>query len=71
MGSGKEISSIYQRPVEILQRLIQFDTTNPPGNESECIAYINGLLTAAGIETNILSGTPGCPEIKIVEGETA
>ena len=71
MKSAREISSIYQRPAKILQRLIQFDTTNPPGNESECIAYINDLLTEAGIETNILLGTPGRPEIKIVEGETA
>jgi acetylornithine deacetylase/succinyl-diaminopimelate desuccinylase-like protein len=31
---------IYQRPVELLQNLIRFDTTNPPGNEAECVAYV-------------------------------
>ena len=63
MTSAGKVSSIYQRPTELLQRLIQFDTTNPPGNESECISFINGLLTEAGIETNILSHTPERPNL--------
>ncbi|HEX8120114.1 MAG TPA: M20/M25/M40 family metallo-hydrolase [Solirubrobacteraceae bacterium] len=42
-------------PVEILQKLIRFDTTNPPGNERECIAWIEGLLRDAGLETRILA----------------
>jgi len=63
MRSAGKVSSIYQHPTELLQRLIQFDTTNPPGNESECISFINGLLTNAGIETNILSYVPERPNI--------
>jgi len=63
MASAKKVSSIYQRPTELLQRLIQFDTTNPPGNESECINFINGLLTEAGIETKILSLSPERPNL--------
>jgi acetylornithine deacetylase/succinyl-diaminopimelate desuccinylase-like protein len=55
MKSAPNASSIHQRPVELLQRLIQFDTTNPPGNEAACISFINGLLTEAGIETKILA----------------
>ncbi len=47
--------TIYQRPVELLQQLIRFDTSNPPGNERECVAYISHLLNAAGIETHLLS----------------
>ncbi len=50
-------------PVEILQRLIQFDTTNPPGNEGECIAYINRLLTDAGIATKLLAKDPLRPNL--------
>ena len=53
--SPVDASTIYQRPVELLQKLIRFDTTNPPGNEAPCIAYVNELLTAAGFETNILT----------------
>jgi len=46
---------IYQHPIQLLQNLIRFDTTNPPGNERECISYINNLLNGAGIETTLLS----------------
>ena len=49
---------IYDQPVQLLQNLIRFDTTNPPGNEAECIHYINGLLQTAGVETTILGKTP-------------
>lgn len=50
-------------PVELLQRLIRFDTTNPPGNERECILYINALLHDAGIETTFLSRDPLRPNL--------
>ena len=33
---------------ELLQTLIRFDTTNPPGNERECLQYLDGVLTGAG-----------------------
>jgi acetylornithine deacetylase/succinyl-diaminopimelate desuccinylase-like protein len=45
---------IYERPAELLQHLIRFDTTNPPGNETECVAYIQGLLAEVGLETTLL-----------------
>ena len=57
------LSTIYQRPVELLQRLIRFNTTNPPGNEAECIAFIDELLTGAGIKTTILARTPERPNL--------
>jgi acetylornithine deacetylase/succinyl-diaminopimelate desuccinylase-like protein len=58
---GKEISmlqdkeidkSIYKRPVDLLQELIRFDTSNPPGEERECVAYLSHLLRAFDIETH-------------------
>jgi acetylornithine deacetylase/succinyl-diaminopimelate desuccinylase-like protein len=54
---------IYARPAELLQRLIQFDTTNPPGNEIDCISYLNELLTAAGFQTTLLAKTPSRPNL--------
>jgi acetylornithine deacetylase/succinyl-diaminopimelate desuccinylase-like protein len=54
---------IYQRPVEILQNLIRFDTTNPPGNEAECVAYVNSLLTEAGFDTTLLTKAPNRPNL--------
>ncbi|MCU0499735.1 MAG: M20/M25/M40 family metallo-hydrolase [Anaerolineae bacterium] len=52
------MSAIYERPAELLQHLIRFDTTNPPGNESACIAYVDELLREAGFETLIVGKTP-------------
>jgi len=48
-------TSIYQRPAELLQHLIRFDTTNPPGNEAGCIHLLNDLLHEAGIQTSLLA----------------
>ncbi len=45
--------TIYQRPAELLQNLIRFNTTNPPGNETECIKYARDLLEAAGFEVQM------------------
>jgi acetylornithine deacetylase/succinyl-diaminopimelate desuccinylase-like protein len=58
MTEPASTSPIYQRPVELLQNLIRFDTTNPPGNEAECVAYIDSLLKEAGIETTLLARDP-------------
>jgi acetylornithine deacetylase/succinyl-diaminopimelate desuccinylase-like protein len=55
--------TIYQRPVELLQHLIRFDTSNPPGNERECIAYINHLLDAVGIKSHLFSKDPHRPNL--------
>ena len=63
MEPTDNISSIYQRPAELLQRLIRFDTTNPPGNESECISFIHSLLTEAGIEARVFAKTPERPNL--------
>jgi acetylornithine deacetylase/succinyl-diaminopimelate desuccinylase-like protein len=41
--------------VELARDLIRFDTTNPPGNESECIAYLQHLLLDAGVESHIVA----------------
>ncbi len=47
----------------ILQELVRFDTTNPPGNERPCIEYLDGLLRDAGIETSILAVDPQRPNL--------
>jgi acetylornithine deacetylase/succinyl-diaminopimelate desuccinylase-like protein len=56
-------NAIHRHPAELLRTLIRFDTTNPPGNERECISYIEGLLKAAGIETTIRSKDPERPNL--------
>jgi acetylornithine deacetylase/succinyl-diaminopimelate desuccinylase-like protein len=54
---------MYPDPVALTQRLVQFDTTNPPGNEDRCIQYIKSLLDDAGIPNQIFIKTPGRPNL--------
>ena len=51
------------RAVEILQRLLRFDTTNPPGNERPCIEYVGDLLESAGLETEMHAQSPDRPNL--------
>jgi len=56
-------TAVYQNPVQLLQDLIRFDTTNPPGNEAECVTYANQLLMAAGFQTVLLGCHPKRPNL--------
>ena len=49
--------------VELLRDLLRFDTTNPPGNEGECIAYVQRLLEEAGAETRIVAKDDARPNL--------
>ena len=49
--------------VELLGRLIQTDTVNPPGNEALVQDSLKGSLTAAGYECQILEAEPGRPNL--------
>jgi acetylornithine deacetylase/succinyl-diaminopimelate desuccinylase-like protein len=64
-SSASDQATIYQRPVELLQKLIRFDTSNPPGNEAECVKYINDLLTGAGFEATIIAKAPNRPNLVV------
>jgi acetylornithine deacetylase/succinyl-diaminopimelate desuccinylase-like protein len=56
-------TNIHKRPAELLQRLIRYDTTNPPGNEAECVGYIDSLLKTAGFETTRLGNDDNRPNL--------
>jgi acetylornithine deacetylase/succinyl-diaminopimelate desuccinylase-like protein len=49
--SGADIPSV----TELAQRLIRFDTSNPPGNERACIEYLVEVLRGARLETTVRS----------------
>jgi acetylornithine deacetylase/succinyl-diaminopimelate desuccinylase-like protein len=49
--------------VELLQELIRFDTTNPPGNEAACIAHVQRLVEEAGVETRIVAKDDARPNL--------
>ncbi|HLG10894.1 MAG TPA: M20/M25/M40 family metallo-hydrolase [Dehalococcoidia bacterium] len=45
--------------VELLQRYIRIDTTNPPGNEELAADFLAGLLASEGIQSRKLLSAPG------------
>ena len=55
--------ALERRATELLQRLIRFDTVNPPGNEEPAQLYLKDLLEAAGFACELLSDVPGRPNL--------
>ncbi len=55
--------ALQERPVELLQRLLRFDTSNPPGDERACIEWVKGLLEGLGCEVRILAKEPERPNL--------
>jgi acetylornithine deacetylase/succinyl-diaminopimelate desuccinylase-like protein len=58
-----EARDLHERPVELLQRLLRFDTTNPPGSERACLEWLAGLLQDAGLETTFVAAQPARPSL--------
>jgi acetylornithine deacetylase/succinyl-diaminopimelate desuccinylase-like protein len=50
-------------PAEILQQLIRFDTSNPPGGERACIEWIRALLEGTGAELRVVAREPERPNL--------
>ena len=66
MTSGatqSELRELHERPAELLQRLLRFDTSNPPGAERECVEWVAGLLERAGLETTFVAAEPERPSL--------
>jgi len=49
--------------VELLQRLIRFNTVNPPGDERACQEDLAAHMEAAGFECELLGRTPERPNL--------
>jgi acetylornithine deacetylase/succinyl-diaminopimelate desuccinylase-like protein len=54
---------LEQRTTELLQRLIQFNTVNPPGNEQAAQEFLKETLEAAGFECELLAAVEGRPNL--------
>src|ERR1700759_5697840 len=48
---------------QLLSRLIQFDTVNPPGNELAAQEYLAEPLSEAGFACELLGAEPGRPNL--------
>src|SRR3954469_12145312 len=54
---------LEQRTTELLQRLIQFNTVNPPGNEQAAQEFLKEALEEAGFECELLAAVEGRPNL--------
>jgi acetylornithine deacetylase/succinyl-diaminopimelate desuccinylase-like protein len=67
MEQGTATTAVPQglgpRAVELLGRLIQTNTVNPPGNERPVQEFLCGTLIAAGFECDLLEAEPGRPNL--------
>jgi acetylornithine deacetylase/succinyl-diaminopimelate desuccinylase-like protein len=58
-----EAAQLERRTTELLQRLIQFNTVNPPGNEQAAQGFLKEMLEAAGFECELLAAVEGRPNL--------
>jgi acetylornithine deacetylase/succinyl-diaminopimelate desuccinylase-like protein len=49
---------IFPEALKHFQRLLQFNTANPPGNEREAVRYIAGVLKKNGLKPRIIESAP-------------
>ena len=58
-----ERAALERRTTELLQRLIRFNTVNPPGDEGPAQEWLKGLLEDAGFDCVLLEAVPGRPNL--------
>jgi acetylornithine deacetylase/succinyl-diaminopimelate desuccinylase-like protein len=50
-------TDLQDETTKVLQRLVRFNTVNPPGNEREAIEYLADYVEQAGFDTEVLGAT--------------
>jgi acetylornithine deacetylase/succinyl-diaminopimelate desuccinylase-like protein len=58
-----ESAQLERRTTELLQRLIRFNTVNPPGNEQAAQEFLRDMLEAVGFECELLAAVEGRPNL--------
>jgi len=56
-------ADLQQATIELLQRLIRYDTVNPPGNERLLQEFLLGELTSAGFDCELVGAEPERPNL--------
>jgi acetylornithine deacetylase/succinyl-diaminopimelate desuccinylase-like protein len=56
-------AQLQSETTEVLQRLVRFNTVNPPGNERAAIEYLADYLERVGFQTEVLGATPERPNL--------
>jgi acetylornithine deacetylase/succinyl-diaminopimelate desuccinylase-like protein len=55
--------NLQAETTDVLQRLVRFNTVNPPGNERPAIEYLERYLSEAGLETEVLAADDARPNL--------
>lgn len=51
--------AVHAEALDVLQRYLRINTTNPPGNEAEAARFLGALLEAEGIACEYIESAPG------------
>ena len=54
---------LQRETTDVLQRLVRFNTVNPPGNERPAIEYLASYLEQAGFQTELLAAVEDRPNL--------
>ena len=54
---------LQSETTDVLQRLVRFNTVNPPGNEREALEYLAAYLREAGFAVQLLAHTESRPNL--------
>jgi acetylornithine deacetylase/succinyl-diaminopimelate desuccinylase-like protein len=55
--------NLQAETTEVLQRLVRFNTVNPPGNERPAVEFLERYLSEAGLETELLAADDARPNL--------
>jgi acetylornithine deacetylase/succinyl-diaminopimelate desuccinylase-like protein len=65
-------ADLQDETTAVLQRLIRFNTVNPPGNERPAIEYLTEYVREAGLETTVVAADDERPNlVATIEGSEA
>ncbi len=54
---------LQRETTQVLQRLVRFNTVNPPGHERPAIEFLDEYLTRSGFRTELLAADPERPNL--------
>src|SRR5437763_11529490 len=57
------VADLERETTDVLQRLVRFNTVNPPGNERPAIEYLGEYLGGAGFEVEVLAADESRPNL--------
>lgn len=57
------LDELGREAVDVLRRLIRFNTVNPPGDEGPAMRWLAGLLRDAGLEVTLAGADPARPNL--------